>query len=120
VTTFEEECWNVAVALTEAYAGGMQVEGHDVDLMLRNLDRLTVRRTDVISAQVQYHPEEYQDDISDLRRRYTRASWQPKLDEEFTKTRRASLHDQLLLSGDNPSNPRAVALAKVLESRWDL
>jgi len=123
VTAYERECFEVAQVLVESYVGGMKVTMEDVDLMLVSLDNLTIRREPVTPARVHYHAEELRQDRDDYGEKFTRASWDSITDPEFTRARRAKLWSQFTLAtlpNDNPSNPRAVALAKVLESRWDL
>lgn len=120
VTEYEKGCLEVAKALVESYVGGMRVTMEDVDLMLVSLDNLTVRRDPVRPEQVVYHTEELHGDTDDYNRKFVRASSVPWVDQELTKARRIRLCGQLSLAGDNPSNPRAVALAKALENRWDL
>lgn len=123
VTAYERECFEVARVLVESYVGGMKVTMEDVDLMLVSLDNLTIRREPVTPARVRYHAEELRQDREDYGRKFTRASWDSLTDPELTRARRARLYSQFSLAtlpNDNPSNPHAIALAKVLESRWDL
>lgn len=116
----ENECLGMAGVLVEAYVGGMRVNMGDVELMLDTLDKLTVRREPVKPGQVDYHAEDLDGSSDGDNRRFLRASCGSVEDPELTRAERVRLCDRLALAGDNPSNPRATALVKVLESRWDL
>lgn len=112
VNMYEFECIDAARSLVDSYVGGMRVVGPNVSLMLQALDELTLMRAEVHVNNVLLNEHSGASDM------YTSASCSPQLDSSSTAEVRQALWEEVKMSGDNPTNSRAVALAEVLEHRW--